>query len=183
MVATVSWKTNLPSVNAYAAGGNVALVYTNTGVVGTWTLQFNSPTTGSVTGPGGGGAHNFTITNLTAATDFANPVVAYFGLQPNSTASEGLYEDWACITVTGVAGTKENEDFTQETTRDITASGYWRNMSATTNSLQIVPVNTLPAYWLNWTLPASGYDVVTGTNLLAVATNNTPHGWMLPILQ
>lgn len=180
VVATVSWKTNLPNANPYATGGEVALVYTNTGVVGTWTLQFNSPTTGSVTGPGGGGAHNFTITNSTVSTDFANPLVAYFGLQPNSTAAEGQYEDWASITVTGVAGTKENEDFTKETSQDITASGYWRNMAAQATCLAIVPNNVLPAYWLNWTLPAVNYDVGTGTNLLAAGTNNTPGGWMLP---
>jgi hypothetical protein len=179
MVATVSWKTNLPNVNPYAAGGNIALVYTNTGVVGTWTLAFSNNNSGAVIGPGGT-PHAFTITNGTVATDFANPVVAYFGLQPNSTAAEGQYEDWASITVTGVAGTKENEDFTQETSQDITASGYWRNMAAKTNSLAIVPNNTLPAYWLNWTLPATGYDVGTGTNILAAGTNNTPGGWMLP---
>jgi hypothetical protein len=179
MVATVSWKTNLPNANPYAAGGNIALVYTNTGVVGTWTLAFSNNNSGAVIGPGGT-PHAFTITNGTVATDFANPVVAYFGLQPNSTAAEGQYEDWASITVTGVAGTKENEDFTQETSQDITASGYWRNMAAKTNSLAIVPNNTLPAYWLNWTLPATGYDVGTGTNLLAPGSDNTPGGWMLP---
>ena len=179
MVATVSWKTNLPNKNPYDAGGTVALVYTNTGVVGTWTLQFDSPTTGSVTGPGGG-AHSFTIADGTVSTDFANPLVAYFGLQPNSTAAEGLYEDWASITVTGVAGTKENEDFTTATSQDITASGYWHSMAAKAASLAIVPKNVQPAYWLNWTLPAVNYDVATGTNLLAAGTDNTPGGWMLP---
>ena len=179
VVATVSWKTNLPNANPYATGGNVALIYTNTGVVGTWTLTFSNNNSGAVTGPGGT-PHAFTITNGTVATDFANPVVAYFGLQPNSAAAEGQYEDWASITVTGVVGTKENEDFTQETSQDITASGYWRNMSAKATCLAIVPKNVLPAYWLNWTLPAVNYDVGTGTNLLAPGSNNTPGGWMLP---
>jgi hypothetical protein len=178
MVATVSWKTNLPGANPYQTG-TTALIYTNPGVVGTWTLQFNTPTTGSVTGPGGT-AQSFTIADSTVSTDFANPVVAYFGLQPNSTASEGQYEDWASITVTGVAGTEENEDFTKETSTDITASGYWNNISAKATCLAIVPNNVLPAYWLNWTLPAVNYDVGTGTNLLAAGANNTPGGWMLP---
>ena len=178
VVATVSWKTNLPNANPFQTG-TTALIYTNTGVVGTWTLQFNSPTTGSVTGPGGI-AHAFTIADPTVSTDFANPLVAYFGLQPNSSAAEGQYEDWASITVTGVPGTEENEDFTKETSRDITASGYWHNMAAQAASLAIVPNNVLPAYWLNWTLPAVNYDVGTGTNLLAAGTNNTPGGWMLP---
>jgi hypothetical protein len=148
-------------------------------VVGTWTLAFSNNNSGAVIGPGGT-PHAFTITNGTVATDFANPLVAYFGLQPNSVASEGLYEDWASIAVTGVAGVKENEDFTQATSQSITASGYWNNMSAKAACLAIVPKNVLPAYWLNWTLPAVNYDVGTGTNLLAPGSDNTPSGWMLP---
>ena len=57
----------------------------------------------------------FTIGDPNVATDFANPLVAYFGLQPNSSTGIGQYEDWASIQVNGVAGVNENDNFATDT--------------------------------------------------------------------
>ena len=105
----------------------------------------------------------FVITDPNVATDFANPVVAYFGLQGNNTP--GTYEDWATISVSGVAGANENDNFTEETSRNL--SPIWNNMSAVAADLVIVSTNDMPAYWVRWTLPAQGYSIGSSTNVPA----------------
>ena len=162
VTALVSWKVNKPSANAYdpTQGGNVALTITNATGVGTWTLTFNSANTGTLTAPGGSPAA-FTIADPSIATDFANPLVAYFGLQGNN--SPGTYEDWATIAVHGVLGLNENEDFTKEPNGNLPSA--WMNMSAAAADLVIVSTNDLPGYWVNWTLPAGGYFIGSSTNL------------------
>jgi hypothetical protein len=175
VTATVEWKTNAANANP----NQTALVFTNSTAIGTWTLTFTDDNHGSVTAPGGSPV-GFTITNGTVATDFANPLTAYFGLQPNSTAGEGLYEDWASISVTGVVGAQENEDFTKEssdfdTTYYTSPSGQFICDSSAksglgSGSLSVYPVfivrTNLDQYWVNWTLPAIGYALGTKTNLL-----------------
>jgi hypothetical protein len=173
VTASVMWKTNLANANP----NRTALVFTNPTAIGTWTLTFSNDNSGAVTAPGGA-SHDFTITNGTVATDFANPLVAYFGIQPNSSTGMGQFEDWASISVTGVAGVNENDNFTTDTSFN---TGLW-NINTPTVALstcvQLVTANT--PYWLNWTLPAVNYDVGTGTNILAPGTDNTTGGWMLP---
>ncbi len=171
VVASVQWKTNLPNANP----NQTALTITNSTAVGTWTLTFTGPGAGTLTAPGASPVA-FTIGDPHVATDFTNPLVAYFGLQPNSTAGEGEYEDWASITVTGVSGTQESENFSTEPS--FNPNGYWANNSAQISSLQ--PVTTNTPYWVSWTLPAVNYTLGTGTNLLAPGSDNTPSGWMVP---
>jgi hypothetical protein len=169
VVASVQWKTNLPNNNP----SHTELTITNATAVGTWTLTFNSATSGTLTAPGAS-PKSFTITDPNVAADFGNPLVAYFGVQPNSTAGEGQYEDWAAISVTGVTGTQENDNFTTDTSFD--PNGYWSNNSAQTTSVQLVTTNT--PYWVNWTLPDNGYALGTATSLLG--NTNTSNPWMLP---
>jgi hypothetical protein len=165
VTASVQWKTNQPNANAT----DTVVQFTNSTAIGTWTLAFNSATTGTLTAPGASPVA-FSLPADVAAL-FANPVTAYFGLQPNSTAGEGLYEDWASITVTGVAGTQENEDFTKESS-DIdpntyyTPSGQFRSDSSALRAGVIIVRTNLDLYWVNWTLPAVNFELGTKTNLL-----------------
>ncbi|HXI71538.1 MAG TPA: hypothetical protein VNN22_14380 [Verrucomicrobiae bacterium] len=163
-VAIVSWKTNTPGANAYdpTQGGKVALTITNSTSVGTWTLTFNNHNSGSLTAPGASPAP-FTINDPNIDTDFANPLVAYFGLQGNN--SPGTYEDWTAISVQGVSGVNENEDFTKYP--DGNLSSAWMNMSGAAADLVIISTNDMPAYWINWNLPATGLNIGSSTNLPA----------------
>ncbi|MGD0260586.1 MAG: hypothetical protein ABSD29_12270 [Verrucomicrobiota bacterium] len=168
--ASVLWKTNLPNSNP----DQTALVITNsTTAVGTWTLTFTNSGAGTVTAPGGNSG-SFTIADPNVATDFQNPLVAYFGLQPNSGAGEGEYEDWASISVTGVTGANENDNFTTDSSLN---TGLWsiNTLTVALNScVQLVTTNT--PYWVNWTLPA--VDCGLGTVSALENTNTLP--WMLP---
>ena len=171
VTANVQWKTNLPNANP----DHTALRITNSTAVGTWTLTFTGPNNGTLTAPGASPVV-FTITNGTVATDFANPLVAYFGLQPNSTAGEGEYLDYASISVSGVAGVNENDNFTTDSSLN---TGVWNtSCSASPTSVVLVPAG-MP-YWVNWTLPDAGFVDGSGLGYLAVSTNVTVGPWVVP---
>jgi hypothetical protein len=163
--ADVAWKTNAPGNNPNNTELSLASSHSP---VGTWTLTFNSATTGSLTAPGVS-ATNFTIHDAQVAADFGNPCVVVFGNQPNGvTAAEGIPEDYASISVTGVAGLHENENFTTEPS----ISGAWDLSNCdNTNTLALVTTNT--PYWVKWTLPDVGFG-------LAVSPNVNSGPWYLP---
>jgi hypothetical protein len=166
VTASVYWKTNLANANPYAAGGNTALRITNSTAIGTWTLTFNNANTGTVTAPGASPV-SFTITNGTVATDFANPLYAFFGLEPNVNAGVGQFEDWASISISNVADGSFSEDFTKESTRNVTSSGYWVNFSQVPASIVLIATNDLPAYWVNWdAVGSTGLSLGSKTNIL-----------------
>jgi hypothetical protein len=177
--AQVAWKTNNPNANpnhlALANGNGVVNgLYTNTGnqnPVGTWTLRFDSATTGALIPPGVA-ALPFTITDPNAAADFANPVLAVFGLQPNAppsggTGNEGTYIDYAGISVAGVQDGDYSEDFVNDLAAGhatITSSGLWDTSdSAASTSVQLV--NTNFPLWVTWTSPALGWGLGVSPNL------------------
>ncbi len=167
VTAIVQWKTNLPNANP----NNTALQITNSTAVGTWNLTFTSASTGTLTAPGGS-AIPFTITDPSVTSDFANPVVAYFGLQPNSTTGQGQFEDWGSINVTGVSGTQESEDFTKENsdfdpTTHVSPSGQFRSDSSAKPAGVVIVRTNLDQYWINWTLPAVNFNIGSSTNLPA----------------
>jgi hypothetical protein len=170
VTASVQWKTGMPNVNPT---NNTALMITNGTAIGTWTLAFSSATAGTLTAPGTT-AVPFAISDPTVATDFANPAVAYLGIQPNTGAGQGQYIDYASMSITGVTGVNESEDYTREPV--FNASGQWANNSALATSIVLATTNT--PYWINWTLPAIGYGL--GTAEIVTGSTNTPYPYMLP---
>ncbi len=172
VTASVQWKTNLPGANPNIT----ATEFTNSTAVGLWSLVFTSTNSGYVVAPGQVilGSTNFTITDTNVVSDFADPLFAGFGLQPNSTTGEGAYEDWGKIAISNVVDGNEFEDFTKESsdigaiTANETPSGEFDNsISALPASLIIQTTNDV--WWLNWAQPANGFTLATTTNL--VGTN------------
>jgi len=159
VVGRIQWKTNEIGANP----DHTDLVFTNPAAVGTWSLQFNNDSSGQVLAPGGN-SYPFTVSDPNVTTDFGGPMVVFFGLQPNGTAGEGQYEDWAFISISNVVGTSDYEDFTTEPARS--TAGPWTAMD-TAPSLIVVSTNDSPAYWVSWNLPAVGFDIGSKTNLLA----------------
>lgn len=174
VTATVEWKTNLPNANP----NQTAITITNSTALGAWTLTFNSASSGTLTAPGGSSTP-FSIGDASVASDFANPAIAVFGLQPNSTAGEGLYEDWGYIGITNVSAGNAFEDFTHESS-DIsggtTPSGLFTT-AASALPASLIIARTNDAFWVNWTLPAIGFNLITSTNLEA----NPSNSWVSPI--
>jgi hypothetical protein len=155
------WKTNTPNANA-ALEALTGGAYTNTGnqsPVGAWSLRFNNNTTGTLTPPGVA-AMPFTIADPNVVNDFAAPVMALFGLQPNTLAGEGLYIDYASISITHTAY-PISENFTNEPAgiTTITSSGNW-DTSDSANPAGVVLVNpTNDPIWVTWTLPDTGFGL------------------------
>ncbi len=166
VTASLQWKTGLPGANP----NHTDLVITNSTAVGTWTLTFTGPNTGTLTAPGASPAP-FTLSDATIATDFANPLVAYFGLQPNTGAGVGAYIDYASMSVTGVSGVNENDDFT---TDSVLNTSVWQD-----TGLDTVLVTTNTPYWINYTIPNFGYGLGVGETVFG--STNTPFGpFVLP---
>ncbi|MFO1476443.1 MAG: hypothetical protein U1F98_07315 [Verrucomicrobiota bacterium] len=155
-LARFAYKVNLPS----AVVNTTLATITSAQAVGTWTLRFNNNTSMTLTTPQGTFI-NFTMPDADASK-FADPVVAYFGVQPNTTAGEGQYVDLSRISV-DLAGIDEN--FTEWYTLD---TGTWNIVASVPASIwQIAPDS---AYWLNWTLPDVGFGLGESTNLTAWVT-------------
>lgn len=178
VTATVQWKVGLPSANPT----NTPLTLTSPTAIGTWTLTMSGPTSGSVTGPGGVQG-NFTITDATVAVDFANPTVAVVAEDPNTASGYGLYEDIGAISITGVAGGAQTENFAAETadfsnpTNGVSPGGFFQNNYSVDPANLVIVRNGLDKYWFSWTGDVAGnYALVTDTNLLIAPTN-----WISPI--
>jgi hypothetical protein len=163
VTANIAWKTNSPGVNP----DHVAVNITNATAVGTWTVTFNSASAGTLAAPGASPVA-FTIADPNVAVHFANPVVAYFGIQPNSTAAYGTFNDYSRIKISGVAGSAIDETFTTESA----LSGAWdTSSSAQPSSIVLVPADS--AYWVAWTLPDTGFG-------LGVTPSVASPQWKLP---
>jgi hypothetical protein len=171
VVCSIQWKTNAPSSNPGGTAnpyGN-ALSFTNSTAVGTWSLVFTGTNSGYVVAPGQVvlGQTNFTIADTNVVADFANPMQAVFGIQPNTTAGQGQYVDYGMFQITGVIGANEFEDFTTEgsdISSGVTPSGQFNNSSSFRAASTII-VTTNDALWMNWTQPAIGFSLATSTNL------------------
>jgi hypothetical protein len=162
--ANISWKTNSPGHNPPDSPNGhteLAIAATNS-PAGTWTLTFNSATTGTLSGPGTNNVH-FTINDPNVAADFGNPAIVIFGNQPNGVAAgEGLPSDYSHISVTGVAGGNINDDFTTAATFD----PVWTlGNSDTTNTTVLVTTNT--PYWINWSIPDNSFGLAVSPDLVS----------------
>jgi len=165
VTASVQWKTNLSGANP----DQTALIITNQLAVGTWTLTFNNSTNGTLTAPGAGPVA-FTIADPNAVADFGNPLVAYFGLQPNTGAGIGQYIDYGSMAVSGVAGVNENDTFTTDSTLD---TSVWQN-----SGFDTILATTNTPLWVYYDYPAYGYGLGTSDNL--TGSTVAPWPWVLP---
>jgi hypothetical protein len=155
--ADISWKTNA----GYANPNHTDLTINNPKAVGTWTLTFNSASSGTLTAPGASPAP-FTISDPNVVADFGNQMILSFGNQCNGNgANQGVPNDWAKISVSGVVGLNETNDFTQNTNIDSTV---WDTSNSNT-PFSVVLVTTNASYWVTWTVPYTGFGLGVATNL------------------
>jgi hypothetical protein len=106
---------------------------------------------------------NFNIPAGVSA-QFANPLVACFGIQPNSAIGVGQYVDFLNITITNGYGFVLNDNFAS-------GMGNWTVLGGDAGGVWDVTPDS--AYWLNW-INSAGYDVEVNSDL--TAANN----WINP---
>jgi hypothetical protein len=169
VTATLSYKTNIINSNPT----QTVLTITNETANGTWTVTFNSATTGTLTGPGASPAA-FSLPAEVAGT-FANPLVAFFGVQPNPLDAIAQHVEVTHIQTANVAapGVPINSDFTMGAAID---TNIWRTASVSANASNLVIVDAAKAWWINWGFPDSGFNLTTKANLGDTAVPwKTPH--------
>lgn len=156
--ANVAWKTNLIGANP----DHIALSVTNNSLVGTWTMSFTSATAGTLTAPGAS-PQAFSI-DADAAATFANPLIAFFGVQPNPTANLGQYVDLTSIQSSGVAAPGVPVNSLLDSSGNVDTN-VWRTASVSADGTLQVAVKTNSAFWLSWQIPDYGAKLATAPNL------------------
>ncbi len=163
--AAFMYKTNLPSGNAMfwntdpanGAVGRLATV-SDASAVGTWSLSFKNNTDFTLTAPSGASTNSALPAD--AALLFADPLYAYFGIQPNQTGNIGQAAVFSRLQISGTLNPIEDTF-----TGDVLDTTKWAVVAADAGGVVQVPATT--AYSLQWTAPASGFELRTSPVLQA----------------
>jgi hypothetical protein len=149
-LAQIQWKTNFPSANAT----NVPVAVSAPGVLGTWTVTFTDATHGSLSGPG------ITTTNFTLPEDAVlnnfSPSTSFvqFGNFKDDGANDGHNNDatgtFNHVKITGNSAPID-DDFSGAT---LTNKYAWR----TTSANEVVYIAQGSAWFINWSVPALGFN-------------------------
>jgi hypothetical protein len=153
--ATIQWKTNLPNANPPAGALNNPAVAITPSAVGTWTVTFNDPTNGVLTGPGST-ATNFTLPEEAVINNFS-PSTSFiqFGIFKNDGPNDGHNNDihgtYSRVMFDGQLSPFD-DSFNGSTLTDLYA---WRTTSA--SAVQHIPAGI--AWLATWTVPAQGFTL------------------------
>jgi hypothetical protein len=169
-------KTNQPNGNSqYNTNATVAFNNTNSFLVpyskmiGTWRLTFNTDINITLTAPDGSST-NVNLPDF-VATDFNGPVGVFLFSQPNQTYNYGQSVTLVDFRIYG-ASQLLDEDFTTGIL-DPNLQLMSQNYNSVTNPANQLWVGPDQKYWLNWSLPASFFSPIVGTDLTVGRTNWT----------
>ena len=164
------YKTNSPSSNgtsnSYYADMQVELHDTAAaGVLGTWTLTFVNNTNVTMTHNDSGASTNFVFSPDKVSWWADNsgaplPMYYYIGCRGQGSGA-GLAAVLSRATIQGTVDTL-NDNFLADTALD---TNKWQVVAAYAPSIQLVPSIPKPVYWVNWTLPAAGYQLESSSAL------------------
>jgi len=160
------YKTNLPNGNSmmYNANpdngpvGHLATVEAPT-PIGTWSLTFLNDTNVTINGPGGSSA-TCTLPPDAAAL-FASGMAVYFGNQPNGAWKNGQFSTLSRVQISGTWAPNIDDSFTG-TEVD---TNLWEKIGGDAKGIRIA--TSQDAYWLSWTTPDPGFDVIQATASLS----------------
>ena len=169
--AAFRYKTN----HAYANASDYqpAILVCSNGVLGTWSMTFLNDTNVTVTAPNGAST-NFALP-AAAALEFYNPLSVYFGNQQNGAANAGQASTYSRVKVTGVAISPEiDETFAGPDLNPDPLNAKWRVVCDVPSCVFIVRPNH--KWWVNWTLPDTGFSL-QGSPTLAAGSWLTDPQW------
>ena len=169
--AKFRYKTNHPSANA--EDYQPAVLVCSNGILGTWIMTFLNDTNVTVTAPNGAST-NFALPEA-AAMEFYNPLSVYFGNQQNGTANAGQASTYSRVKVTGVAISPEiDETFAGPDLNPDPANAKWKVVGEMPSCVFIVRSDH--KWWVNWTLPDTGFSL-QGSPTLAAGSWVTDPQW------
>jgi hypothetical protein len=144
-----SFKTNNPGAGV---DQNVATIH-DTNALGTWSVTFSDNTSVTLT-TASGSTTNFSLTTEQANAFYAQ-MTLHFGTFKNRIINNGASATFSRIRVTGVLAPID-ETFPGPGLNPDPANPFWR-IAADSAGLVWIPQGT--AWWLNWTLPDTGFTV------------------------
>ncbi|HYG35933.1 MAG TPA: hypothetical protein VEC99_14175 [Clostridia bacterium] len=159
-----NFKTNLPGANV---NQTVAVIH-EASALGTWALTFNDNTSVTLTTPSGA-TTNFTI-SAEVANAFGGQMAAHFGIFKNNLVNNGASATFSRVQITGVY-TPVDDSFAGPGLNPDPANPVWRLALGDATGLVWVPPAT--AYWLDWTLPDSGFRVQAAESIAGPWTDLT----------
>jgi hypothetical protein len=138
---------------------------TSTKLLGSYTLTFTGNDAGNVTMPDGT-VGSFDVGNGTLDAAFtegagAYPFLVYLGGQANQ--ASGINQAAVFGSVSSSA-TSLNEDFVADANGSQTLQNWSKGPTHYAAGVTLVPTNAL--YWVDWTLPATGYALVDSPSLV-----------------
>jgi hypothetical protein len=149
--STIRYKTNTVDGNGiYYDAGQLGGPGSATST-GTWKITFNNDTNITATSPDG----TVFATNLPpdVVAAYANPMLFYVGSVPGSMARIGQLAVVSRIKIEGTPGAPNLDSQFVGTPLN---GADWATNAASPIGVQEIPLNA--KYWLQWTLPASGYS-------------------------
>jgi len=161
----------------YLESGNLGSV-TNPGVLGTWTVKFTSDTNVTLIAPNGNTSTcvipPYNIGYFAENSGFN----VYLGMQANQADGMNQAVVYSNFTITGVAS-PYSENFLADSVLDTTNT--W-NTSVAGGPKGVLVVPTTGAYWLQWTLPDSGFSLEVSPTLTdALAWTSPSSGPIIPL--
>jgi hypothetical protein len=155
----------------YLESGNLGSV-TNNGVLGTWTIKFTSDTNVTLIAPNGNSTNViFPPYNVGYFAELNSPgFYAYLGMQANNANALNQAVVYSHFAISNTAS-PFSENFLADSVLDTTNT--W-NTSAASGPKGVLIVPAGSAYWINWTLPDSGFSLQTSSTL------NNPLAWNSP---
>jgi hypothetical protein len=162
--AAFRYKTDEPNGNTMIYGAGTLATIGSSTIKGTWSLTFANNTDVTITTPDGSKT-NFTFD---ASAAFANPLYAYFGIQPNKPENINQAAVFSRIQITGVptpidetfAGVQQNPDSPLDLDPAI-----WERAAESAPGVVLVPPDAL--YEIDWTTPAAGFKLQMTSDLKA----------------
>jgi len=159
---------------------------TNSPVVGQWSFTFSNNTNILVTAPDGEST-NWILPLLTSdelSSEFGPDMVVYFGGYNNGSANNGQRVVFNNVAITNGSTTLLYDNFLADTQIDyvLTGGSTWVQASdgSKPESEYLVLTNTTTKYYVDWTVPATGFYLETNYSLTAPggwSTNNPGVSW------
>jgi hypothetical protein len=162
--ASFQYKTNDADDNSgFSSYGNLASITVPGGPLGTWSITFLDDTNVTLTCPNGAST-NVNFPDESTAQVFANPLNAYFGNQQGGTT--GNIGQGSTYSQFSITGTPVAASFTDVFTNDagVINASHWINDDPTAPN-NILIVQPTDAFWVSWTLPSAGYNLLSSPTL------------------
>lgn len=159
---TFRYKVDEPSGNTMLYGEGTLGTHTAESILGSWSITFENNTQVTIAGPDESSS-TFSIPAEDAAKFEPDSFTsAYFGIQPNQLANIGQSATLSEITIIDGGTIALTEKF--ETVDDVQGVDPDRWLVEASREAVWV-INSEASYWVNWTLPAPGFELFSSKRL------------------